>query len=334
MRTTAHDSRRAHSRSRRISAGMFSRRRSPSRRAGRRAAPPLLLQSRRQRLLPRHPAAEAVPEVSQALSAGEAVPVSSRRQPLALPLKGTAAAIVTACNEEDQIGGVLTELGRLPLKQVIVVVNGCTDRTAEEVERHPGVTMAYLPDAAGHDVGRALGARMTDADILLFLDGDFAVKAEDLAPFLSAVDSGLDAALNDISRMIPRFAHQDEVTRCKIFLNRSMGRKDLGPNSLTAVPHALSRRFVAEVGAGQLAVPPKAQAIGLQKGLQIQAVHEVDVIKNNRRREINSGRRNPVARMIIGDHAEALAAVMGSSGRKLIHLTMPRDQIARRRNAR
>lgn len=250
-------------------------------------------------------------------------------------LQGTAAAVVSACNEESTIDRVLGELEKLPLKDIIVVLNGCTDDTRSIVAKHhPCATLVNMPDRLGHDVGRAVGARMTQADIVLFVDGDLPIPASDLLPFLHAVDQGKDVALNDLGRHLPPYAQQDSVTRCKGFLNRVLRRPDLGASSLTAVPHALSRRALDLLGPAMLAVPPKAHAMAVLHGMMVAAVHSVDVIKMNRKRTFNTGKGNVMEQLIIGDHAEALKAVFQVAGASPFGPVPTRADVAKGRNAR
>ncbi|WP_433746817.1 glycosyltransferase family 2 protein [Paenibacillus amylolyticus] len=251
-----------------------------------------------------------------------------------LPLRHSAAAIVCACNEEHTLGQVLLQLKRLPLTDIIVVLNGTTDDSLKQVLKQPGLTVVYEPDRAGHDVGRALGAKMTDAESVLFVDGDMVVSAEELAPFLFAVDGGQDVALNNLTSLLPAFAGQDEVSRIKAYLNRTLGRADLGSNSMTAVPHALSRRMIQTVKPASLAVPPKAQSLAIQHGMNVSAPSQVDVIRSNRLRPGNTGSGNDVAKLIIGDHLEALATLLGTGWNPAQTHTLSRVEVAYRRNAR
>ncbi|WFR64752.1 glycosyltransferase family A protein [Paenibacillus amylolyticus] len=255
-------------------------------------------------------------------------------QMVPLPLRHSAAAVVCACNEEHTLGQVLLQLKRLPLTDIIVVLNGTTDDSLKQVLRQPGLTVVYEPDRAGHDVGRALGAKMTDAETVLFVDGDMVVPAEELAPFLFAVDRGQDVALNNLTSLLPAFAGQDEVSRIKAYLNRTLGRADLGCNSMTAVPHALSRRMIQTVKPASLAVPPKAQSLAIQHGMSVSAPSQVDVIRSNRLRPGNTGSGNDVARLIIGDHLEALATLLGTGWSSAQAHTLSRTEVAYRRNAR
>lgn len=251
-----------------------------------------------------------------------------------LALNKPAAAVVCACNEEPTLGQVLVQLKRLPLTDIVVVLNGTTDNSLMQVLEQPGITLVYEPDRAGHDVGRALGAKMTEAETLLFVDGDMVVPAEQLAPFLYAVDRGDDVALNNLSSLLPPFARQDEVSRIKAYLNRVLNRSDLGSNSLTAVPHALSRRMIQIVKPQALAVPPKAQSLAIQHGLKVTAPSQVDVIRSNRLRSTNTGSGNEVARLIIGDHLEAIATWLDMGSNTSQAGSISRVEVAYRRNAR
>ncbi|USB32494.1 glycosyltransferase [Paenibacillus sp. YPG26] len=252
---------------------------------------------------------------------------------LPLPLRRSASAVVTVCNEMKTISAVLSELAKLPFREIIVVLNGCRDGSFAEVRKHPGVTILHFPERLGHDVGRSLGAAAARGDILLFTDGDLVIPAVELGAFLYAVDQGADLALNNITPWLPVFSRQDEVTRSKSFLNLVLGRPDLRANSLTAVPHALSRRAVENIGTAALAVPPKAQALAIQHGLVVTAPMAVDVIRNNRVRTGNTGSGNRVARMILGDHIEALGEAMSSAGPRLGFTSQGRAELAKARNS-
>lgn len=253
------------------------------------------------------------------------------RRPAARPSKAVAgrlAVVITARNEAATIGGVIREAQALGPDELIVVLNGCTDGSLAAVRAIPGVTILHYPEPLGHDVGRAAGAAVADADILLFLDGDLAIPARRLKPFVDAVRRGADVALNGLGRHLGPFSRWDDVTRLKAFLNRALGRPDLGAASMTAVPHALSRRAVERLGTAALAVPPKAQALALSGGLNVRIAGSVDVISRNRLREANTGKANPVSRMIVGDHIEALRAVMDRTGPRLEY-----SDTSRRRDA-
>jgi len=248
------------------------------------------------------------------------------------PLQQTVSAILSVQNEEDSIGGVLNELKKLQVHEIIVILNGCTDRSYDIARQHENVKIVHYADPIGHDVGRAIGAKLSTSDILLFVDGDIPISANALMSFIYAVHRGIDVALNDISPFISTFDRRDDLTRCKEFLNRSLGRSDLTVNSMTAIPHALSRRAIEIIGYDNLMVPPKAQAIAMLKGLKIELVGSVNVIERNKLRKSNVGHVNPVAQMIIGDHLEAIRQAMNLSGNRLSLPDHSRKRIAASRN--
>lgn len=234
-----------------------------------------------------------------------------------MPTNRSVAAIVSVMNEETTIVRVLEQLQRLPLDEIIIIVNGSTDKTLEKARHHSQALIVYYPESIGHDVGRAIGAKLSHSDILLFLDGDFAIRAEDLVPFIHAVDQGSDIALNNISPYLPGFSDWDSVTIMKRFLNLSLSRSDLHANSMTAVPHAMSRAAMEQIGCSELMVPPKAQVRAIMAGLRITAPASVNVFSQNKMRKNNKGMDNPVARMIVGDHVEAVKLAMQQTGTRL-----------------
>lgn len=257
---------------------------------------------------------EIAAKFASGFETGKGIP---HRNAVLVPTRKSIGAVVIAMNEEKTIPGVLEQLGRLPLDERIVVVNGSTDHTFWNARRHSDTVVVHYARPLGHDVGRSVGAKLTRSDIVLFLDGDFPIFAEHLVPFIDAVDKGTDVALNDITPYIHLFSDRDPVTIVKELLNRSLNRTDLAANSLTAVPHALSRRALDTIGCENLMVPPKAQALAVRNGLKVDAVMNVDVISKNRVRDKNTGRANPVSELIIGDHLEALGLLMQKDGARL-----------------
>jgi glycosyltransferase involved in cell wall biosynthesis len=217
-------------------------------------------------------------------------------------------AVVAACNEAGTICEVIHQLNRIAaIREVLVIVNGSTDSTGE-LAHQAGAKVIEYKNSIGYDVGRAIGAQHSDADGLLFIDGDIVIDAMELIPFFEAVEEGIDVALNDISSLITAHDITHSVVSGKYFINLAAGRPDLGPNTMTAVPHALSRRAINIITPANLAVPPKAQLIAIQSNLIVRAVKCIDVISTNRiRPAIHQGPGiDLVENLIMGDHLEAL----------------------------
>lgn len=252
----------------------------------------------------------------------------SKQDWMLIPTTQKVAAIVTVMNEEKTISDVLHQLNRMPLHEIIVVVNGTTDNSFYKIRQQSEAIIVHYPMPLGHDVGRAIGAKVARSDMLLFLDGDFPVFAEHLMPFVHAVDQGKDIALNDISPYLGHFKKRDSVTMVKEFLNRTLKRGDLKANSLTAIPHALSRQAVNTIGYHDLAIPPKAQAKAIQLGLSVASSSSVDVVSTNKqRKELNMGGQSLVADLIVGDHLEALASLMEIQGGRLDYKDETRNRM-------
>jgi len=232
--------------------------------------------------------------------------------------RSSLSVIISARDEEETLFQVLKQVLRLRPTEIIVVLNGCKDLSFQRARLCKEAIVIHCPESTGHDVGRAIGAKLSRGDILLFLDGDMIISAPLLSMFPAAIDQGLDVALNDIDPLLPTFAQWDDVTRCKLFLNSILGRTDLGTSSLTAVPHALSRKGLEAVGYQYLMVPPKAHAVAIMENLQVGKAGTVDVIKYNRQRTANTGEGNAMARLITGDHVEALHEVLTHIGSQWI----------------
>ncbi|WNS47097.1 glycosyltransferase [Paenibacillus sp. MMS20-IR301] len=263
---------------------------------------------------------------------------ASGRAVLAFPARrGALSVIISARNEERTLPKLLEQVTLLQPLEIIVVLNGCDDRSFQRTRLCRQATVIHIPESAGHDVGRSIGAKLSRGDILLFLDGDMSIPARQLAGFVTAVDGGVDVALNNLDPLLPSFGLSDAVTRCKLYLNSALGRSDLGASSMTAVPHALSRRALQVIGYRELMVPPKAQAISILRQLRVEKAGAVDVIKHNRLRQGNTGTGNAMEQLIAGDHAEALVQVLEQhrTGVQLseAHLLEQRRQLAAWRNA-
>ncbi|WP_201318133.1 MULTISPECIES: glycosyltransferase [unclassified Paenibacillus] len=238
---------------------------------------------------------------------------------LLLPTTKSVCCVLTVKNEAATLQTQLNELRRLPFEEIIVVVNGSTDNSYEVARNHPvQATVVHFDSALGYDVGRAVGARMSHSDMILFLDGDMTIRVDLLLPFIYEIEKGADVVLNPISSLLPTFERRDSVSNIKQFLNICLGRRDLHADSLTAVPHALSRRAIEKLGTSVLAVPPVAQERAVRLGLSVvRSPVTVDVITRNRLRKQNVGLGNRVEHLILGDHLEALHELMGNFGPRL-----------------
>lgn len=98
------------------------------------------------------------------------------------------AVVIPALNEEQAIGGVIA---RIPdfVDRIIVADNGSTDRTAARA-RVAGAEVVSVPLAGYGRACLAGVAAASDADILVFLDGDGSDVPEQMDRLLAPILSG------------------------------------------------------------------------------------------------------------------------------------------------
>ncbi|WP_438494581.1 glycosyltransferase family 2 protein [Paenibacillus sp. IHBB 3054] len=224
------------------------------------------------------------------------------------------SVIIPAMNEARTIASVIAGArGVHPRCEVIVIVNGSADKTAE-IAKSMGAHVISFEQPLGHDVGRSVGADAAKGEVLLFTDGDIVIPAAQLRPFVSAIRGGTDVALNDYSGPVrSRVPHP--VVLSKYALNIMLGRSDLKGYSLTAVPHALSRKALNVLGSGLLSRPPLAYARALLEGLSVREVHKVPVGKLNAVRRKRGG-RDPLQEIILRDHLDAVSMLLELKGER------------------
>lgn len=224
------------------------------------------------------------------------------------------SVIIPAMNEARTIAGVISRArGVHPRCEVIVIVNGSVDDTAKIAQSLGARVISYeLP--LGHDAGRSVGAEVAKGEVLLFTDGDFAIPASELRPFVSAISRGADIALNDYSGPV-RKRSPHPVVLSKYALNILLDRPDLKGCSMTAVPHAISRKALAVLGSEVLSRPPLAHACAVLEGLYVEAVYKVPVGKLNAIRRKADG-QDPLQQFIIVDHLEAISLLLERQGKR------------------
>jgi glycosyltransferase involved in cell wall biosynthesis len=221
------------------------------------------------------------------------------------PPHPVVSVIIPVRNEQRTLAGVIREAGRVHAEtEIIVVINGSTDGSADIAARCGARVVAY-DEPLGHDVGRSVGALAASGRILLFIDGDMIIPAADLSPFVNAIEQqGVDVALNRYSGPTG-VVKAHHVVLAKHALNHMLDRGDLAGTSLTAIPHAISRRALETIGTESLSVPPLAHVKAVWHGLNVKPVHLVDVGRLNPLRS-RKERPYPLDKLIVGDHLEAV----------------------------
>ena len=103
----------------------------------------------------------------------------------------TVTVVLPAYNEELRIAETLRAIKSLSMVDEIIVVNdGSTDRTAEQV-RDFGVTLINLP--ANQGKGGAMNGALPyiNSDIVVFLDADLGSSAKEAVKIIKVVEDGL-----------------------------------------------------------------------------------------------------------------------------------------------
>lgn len=133
------------------------------------------------------------------------------------------SVIIPAHNEEDYLGATLDALDRqeYPPHEIVVVANGCTDRTVEEAQGKCDRLVTLSQKNLG--VARNLGARMTTGELLLFLDADTVLEPDALRVIAEEFSAGDASGTLKGRPDSNRFAYK-LIYRLKNFINRFVTR--------------------------------------------------------------------------------------------------------------
>ncbi|HWQ41787.1 MAG TPA: glycosyltransferase [Desulfosporosinus sp.] len=193
------------------------------------------------------------------------------------------AVIVPAKNEEKSILATLTTILRLPVNYIILVLNGCTDKTFELTRSIPDtrIQILYFTDSLGIDIPRAIGAlyaRHLGVKGVLFVDGDMSGNIYlNLVHLLDSIESGIDVALTNC---YPYITHRQKlanlVLKFRAKLNRELDLfKSLGLSTPTHGPHALSERALRILPLEAIAIPPLTLYWAKEGGLTIKVATSI-----------------------------------------------------------
>jgi dolichol-phosphate mannosyltransferase len=108
----------------------------------------------------------------------------------------TLSIVIPAYNEERFIGTLLTQIAQVDLtplgveKQVIVVDDRSTDRTAEIVSGFSGVTLTRMERNSGKGRAVRAGMELATGDFLIIQDADLEYDPRDYVPMVQALLDG------------------------------------------------------------------------------------------------------------------------------------------------
>jgi len=95
--------------------------------------------------------------------------------------------IIPALDEERSIGLVLDDIPRPPVRSVIVVDNGCRDRTAEIAAARGAIVVREERRGYGAACLRGLAALAADTDIVVFVDADYSDHPDELPALIEPI---------------------------------------------------------------------------------------------------------------------------------------------------
>ena len=204
-------------------------------------------------------------------------------QPFALApgAKPKVAIIIPAYNEAERISRVLRAVtASKQADEIIVVCDGCRDATARVAARFSGVRVLELPVNVGKGGAMAAGVKITNADVLAFVDADL----DGLSP--EHIDSIIRPLLSNQCEMcIGVFRGgkfwSDAAQRITPYYS---GQRALRRNLFTSIPNIQEARMGVEIALNEYAKRVRArvlrvvlhgvsnchkeQKLGLAKGIQ------------------------------------------------------------------
>lgn len=100
------------------------------------------------------------------------------------------SVIIPVLNEEGAIANVINDIPKELVQEIIVVDNGCTDRTAEIARKHGAKVVAEPRKGYGRACLTGI-ANVNKADIVVFLDGDYSDDPKQMYSLVQPIQDGL-----------------------------------------------------------------------------------------------------------------------------------------------
>ncbi len=99
------------------------------------------------------------------------------------------SVIIPVLNEEDAISSVINDIPKTLIQEIIVVDNGCTDRTVE-IAREYGARIVSEPRRGYGSACLAGIAAVQSPDVIVFLDGDYSDDPTEMHALVQPIRDG------------------------------------------------------------------------------------------------------------------------------------------------
>lgn len=100
------------------------------------------------------------------------------------------SVIIPVLNEEGAIANVINDIPKKLVQEIIVVDNGCTDRTAAIARKHGAKVVTEPRKGYGRACLTGI-ANVNKADIVVFLDGDYSDDPKEMSLLVKPIQDGL-----------------------------------------------------------------------------------------------------------------------------------------------
>lgn len=208
--------------------------------------------------------------------------------------------------------------------KVLVVINGCIDKTYDNVNNihDDKIRTLYFNKPLGVDIPRSVGsyfALKEGARSLIFIDGDMCGEIlKNIDEIIMDIEyNHIDIALTDC---YPENFDSSPMARILLAfrerLNREIGIFDkISCATPSHGPHGLSRKLIRKVGFANIAVPPVALSIAALQGLNIRVSTKLpdSLLGSTIKDEVHA---EQMAKTIIGDCIEALSVYRGEERKR------------------
>jgi glycosyltransferase involved in cell wall biosynthesis len=218
--------------------------------------------------------------------------------------KSKYSAIIAISGENQVVFSLMKHVKLAGVDEIILVVNMVKKETIAQALLEGAIVIEFKENC-DPNFARFVGSMHVTADICLFLNGNQVILAEDLKPFLRAVENGSDIALNNRKVLLDSFSPSDFISTGQYFVNMAANRPDLLNNGLSFVPYALHKNVIETIGYDAFIVPPLAQIKAILAGFRVGVVQQKKHFNLNYNDQDASKKEK-----VLGDQLEAISYLL------------------------